>query len=101
MKSSFSIRHFNDYHEIYSNTLNTIELGCFPVEEYGYCRYFGLFYKGRKPSLKKVMASIKKKVDFGEVAHYRTGHDIGITLSDLEYEVKEALKSKPTTPKDY
>lgn len=93
-KTPFKIKHFDDYHEIRSETCKSIELGCFPVEDYGYCRYFGLFYKGTKPSLDQVMASLKKKVSFGEFYHYRGGeHDIGITLKDLEKEVRSALRS--------
>lgn len=97
---SFTIKHFNDYHEIRSNTYKTIELGCFPVEEYGYCRYFGLFYKEAKPSLDRVMKRLQKKVSLGEFYHIRGGEDdIGITLNDLKLEVKRALKSSPDMPK--
>lgn len=91
-KSNFKIKHFDDYHSIYSDTYKTVELGCFPVEEFGYSRYFGLFYKGRKPSLKKILSSLKKKVCYESINHYITEYYIGITLEELEEEVRLAIK---------
>lgn len=89
----FLVRHFNDYSEIWSNTYKTVELGYFPVSEYGCCRYFGLFYKGKKPSLLEVMKRINKKVVVGDFIHYRTKENIGISPVELREEVKRALHS--------
>jgi hypothetical protein len=89
--TNFTIRAFDDYHEIHSETQKTIELGCFPEKGRGYCRYFGLFYKGRKPSVSAVIQRLKRRIDFGDISHYRTGTDISITKEELEAEVKGAL----------
>lgn len=94
MKNTFHIKHFDDYHEIRSKTFKSIELGCFPTKDgFGYNRYFGLFFKGRKPSLQKVLSSLQKKIPLNTVSiHYRTKEEIPeVTLEDLEYEVKRAL----------
>ncbi len=102
-KNNFKIKHFDDYHEIFSKTYKYLELGCFPaIEDYGYNRYFGLFFKGRKPSLDKVMRSLIKKVSLNtetkKNVHYRTLEEIGITLKELKQEVKEALKIEAEEP---
>lgn len=99
-KAPFMIKHFDDYHEIRSNTHKTIELGCFPTKDYGYFRYFGLFYKSAKPTYEQVLQSIKSKVKFGEFVHYRgDGEDIGIQFDDeFKKEIKSALRSSPYMP---
>lgn len=95
---TFMIRHFDDYHEIRSKTHRYIELGCWPVknEDYGYNRYFGLFFKGRKPSATRVLAALKRKVDLDTpmhyATHYRTGERIGIDEATLKEEVYEVMK---------
>jgi hypothetical protein len=93
MNSKFTIKHFDDYHEIQSETQNCIELGCFPPKrtDYGYFRYFGLFYKGRKPSFNAVMEKMRRLVYVGQYQHHRTGDEIGITAKDLENEVKHHM----------
>lgn len=90
--NKFSIRHFDDYHEIQSETQNAIELGCFPVPNYGYCRYFGLFYTGRRPTITKVLPLVLKKVCLGHYHHYRTDEEIGTNRKEVEREVRRALK---------
>ena len=105
-KNKFYIRHFDDYHDITSKTYKYMELGCFPTkEDYGYNRYFGLFYNGRKPSLSKVLKSLKRKVELDtcnhKEIHYRTGEEIGITEQELEKEVKDALKQDANEPYIY
>lgn len=92
--SKWYIKHFRDYHEIQSETFKTIELGCFPTPHHGYTRYFGLFYKGRKPSVKNVYNRMLKKVAFGVRQHHRTGQEIGIFKEDLLEEVKESMGNK-------
>jgi len=101
MKAKWKIQDFDDYHSILDRRTDkngndkpghAIELGCFPHPEYGYNRYFGLFYAGRRPSLKKIMNSLKKKVDLEYSEHYRTGEETTITEKELEHEVKESLR---------
>lgn len=95
MKNRFYIKHYRDYHEIEApEGYQAIELGCFPNDDAGCCRYFGLYYKGRKPSLARVLNSLLKKVDLGEFFHYRTDNDIGITKKDLIEEVKSNLNDQ-------
>lgn len=93
-KSIFKIQHFEDYHEIrdYAKNYKSMELGCFPVEDHGYCRYFGLFYKGKLPSLERIIKSIKKKINFSPINHYATGEDISINLPTVIEEIKQSLK---------
>lgn len=104
-QNKFFIKHFDDYHEISSKTHKYLELGCFFVDEYGYCRYFGLFYKGKRPSLSKIMNSLKRKVCIKDketnTCHYYTGEDVGLTFEDLLYEVKESLKQQANDPYPY
>lgn len=99
--STFFIKHFDDYHEIRSKTHKYIELGCFPPKKDnpGYCRYFGLFWKGRKPSIAKVIASLKKKIDLsGENRHYFSNVDISINLKDLTEEVQSMMSDNGEGP---
>jgi len=99
--SSWRIQSFPDYHDILDRRTDkdgndkpghAIELGCFPARHAGCNVYFGLFYTGRRPSIKKIMNSLKRKVDLEESSHYFTGEDTTITLEVLEYEVKESLR---------
>ena len=80
---NYKIRHFRDYHEIQSKTYKTLELGCFPTKGYGYFRYYGLFWKGRVPSIDKILQSLNKKVMFGTFV---------FTKDNLKQEIKTALK---------
>lgn len=54
---SFVILKFDDYHEI-SNAVRPgekwLELGAFAPANSGGLMYYGLFYKGHKPAVKKV-----------------------------------------------
>jgi hypothetical protein len=93
MKSTFKILHFNDYHCIKSCTYKTIELGCFPAKNHAYFRYFGLFYKGRKPSFDKVFNNIKKKIDMNRRNEY-VDYTGNLGLKILKSEIKEALNYK-------
>lgn len=96
MKNRFYIKSFDDYHEIESKTYNTIEFGCFPDKNHlSYNRYFGLFYKGKIPNFSKIINNLKNKIEFDkEIIHYYTGENIGITLKQLEQEIKEVLKNR-------
>lgn len=86
------VKHFNDYHDIQSETYKTLELGCFPVKDYGYCRYFGLFYKGKMPSIDKVLERVWRYVEKGEVRHYYTGQDISFDKNQVRNEIYDAIK---------
>jgi hypothetical protein len=94
MKTNFYIKHFDDYHEIRDNEYKSVELGCFPPKRgnYGYFRYFGLFYKGKRPSFETVFPEIKKLVYTGSFIHYRTSEDITVTEKDLKRELKKVLR---------
>ncbi len=92
-KKNFYIKHFDDYHEIESETHNCMELGCYPTKDgYGYNRYFGLFWRGKRPGIKSILQSILKKVEFGESIHYRTGEDVGFSKDQIISEVREAYR---------
>ena len=87
---TWKIQHFDDYHSItqYEGEYKVIELGCFPVKEnYGYDRYFGLFYKGKKPKFEDVFAAMKKKVKFN-----LPSINWPLTENDLSIEIKKAIK---------
>lgn len=90
----FSIKHFDDCHEIESEDGKAIELGCFPVAKHGYSRYFGLFYTGRhnKPTVEEVMRVLRRQVTFGDFSHYRPGDDVGVDEDDVRNDVKTALR---------
>jgi hypothetical protein len=90
----FMVKHFDDYHDIlhYDGEYNAIELGCFPVREYGYCRYFGLFYKGRKPLIRKVLDSVLRKVTLRKLGHYRSGEDISYSRNEVLTEILRSMK---------
>ena len=94
MKKNWMVKHFDDYHEIQSDSYNVIELGCFPGAEYGYCRYFGLFYSGKRPSLPVIIESVLSKVTLGEFRHYRTGEDIGYEEETVIKKIKDAMKGE-------
>jgi len=89
-KKNWMVKHFDDYHEIQSDTHNVIELGCFPVEECGYCRYFGLFYNGRRPSLPAIIEAVLSKVTLGYFEVY--GVNCGYDKDALIKEIKDAMK---------
>lgn len=94
MKNTFKIKSFDDYHEIYpysqgEKSEKGIELGCFPPKTGGYFRYFAVIYKGRKPSVEKVLIHLKKLTHPGKFVHYRTSEDIGVSWKEIESEVKE------------
>lgn len=92
MKKNWMVKHFEDYHEIESDTHNVIELGCFPVADYCHCRYFGLFYKGRRPSLPLVVKDVLSKIKLGEF--YIHGEDFGYDEDTLIKEIKDAMKGE-------
>lgn len=104
--ANFFIKHFDDYHSITSKTMNYQELGCFPTkDDYGYNRYFGLFFTGQRPSFKRIMNSLKRKISLDtenhKEIHYRTGREIGITEKDLIREIKESLSHDAEEPYCY
>lgn len=86
-KNNWYIRSFDDYHDIESETFNTFELGCFPEPNFGYCRYFGLFYKGKRPPRKQVIGRLLKRVFVGKINNERTGTDISVTKEEVISEV--------------
>jgi len=91
---SWNIRHFDDYHEIEPQKPKekAIELGCFPPKRgYGYFRYFGLFYQGRKPSQKVVLEQLKKMVHLGKFVHQNTGEEVGLQYEELKESVSESF----------
>lgn len=88
----FRIRSFDDYHEIVAKGLKAVELGCFPQKGYDYCRYFGLFYKGRRPSFAQVWPRLRRRIDFGPVLHGYTGDDISIDEKEVIREVKRTVR---------
>ena len=89
------IKHFDDYHEIPDKRRlreSAIELGCFPpARDYPYCRYFALYYKGRRPKPETVLKMIRKKVRFG--TFIVGGNDVGINEKGLLGDLKTALAS--------
>jgi hypothetical protein len=87
----FYIKSFDDYHDIIHppKGWKSIELGCLPQEGYSYWRYFGLFYKGRKPSLDKIWNNLKNKVSEG-YDHYYYEH---ISMIDIKQKVEACLRS--------
>jgi len=92
MPQTWSIKDFDDYHEITENTpagWKSVELGCFPVMKYGYCRYFGLFYKGRKPSVAKIMGILLQRVYIGEF--FVNGMDASETEISLQIAASAAV----------
>lgn len=94
-KSKYKISHHDDYHEIIhcEGKYKTLEIGCFPVKgnSFGYCRYFGLFYTGRKPTFSQVWPSLERKIDFGKCNH-NNGEDISVTKSEVQTALKKTLK---------
>ena len=87
--SKWYIRHFGDYHEIESPTMKTLELGCFVPkgDPHGCCRYFGLFYKGKRPPRREVIARLLTRVEHGPTFHYYTGDEITSTEEQIRSEV--------------
>jgi len=96
--TKFFVKQFGDYHDISIDPLcregyKTKEIGCFPVELHGCCRYFALFYKGKKPTLKDVLSKVFEIVAIGEFRHFRTGMDIGYTKEAVENKVRKELNA--------
>lgn len=89
-KTKWYLQSFGDYHEIPLTDSNykSIEIGCFPVRNYGYCRYFGLFYKGRRPKLQEVYNRLIPKISVGDFYHYRTNENIGYSPGDIRKELR-------------
>lgn len=82
----FKILTFHDYHCIINEDFmpgwKHHELGCFPEKNHYPWQYYGLFWKGRKPSRKKILASIKRKTGAGP---YVCGYsDLPVEFKDLE-----------------
>lgn len=94
--ATWFIGQFDDYHEIredaflgsHGKKFKAVELGCFPVEDYSYNRYFGLFYTGRRPSFDEILKAVKKKVVLSD----KEVETRDITLESLKYEIKQSLK---------
>jgi hypothetical protein len=85
---TWRIQAVNDYHDIKDEKpYRAIELGCFPTTS-GYAKYFALYYKGRRPPMARILASLRKKVIVGKFIHARTGAEIGWTWDEIVYEVK-------------
>lgn len=85
----YYIAHFGDYHDIDSDDFKTLELGCFmPKGNYQYCRYFGLFYKGKRPSLKTIFEEMKKKVYMG--SYSVNGFEDEMSEEILKHELRKA-----------
>lgn len=60
------IQAFIDYHEIEDARQyreSAIELGCFPPKHGGAFKYYGLFYKGGRPSVNTVYEKLKNMID--------------------------------------
>ncbi len=88
--SDFYIESHDDYHDIIpENGWKAVELGCW-LTNVGYCEYFGLYYKGRKPSLEKVFSKVSKKVIFGN--NQVNGVDVSLTPESLKEEISLSLK---------
>lgn len=91
----FYVEHFADYHEIEgTHGYTAIELGCFPTENQQYNRYFGLFYKGRRPSLKVILEVLEGMVRIDQFADEPFGPGDPWRTEWLEYEVRGALGLK-------
>ena len=93
-KAYWYIKCFDDYHEIihHKGRYKAIELGCWmPENGCSYNLYYGLFYKGRKPTFQKVFNKLLKMVllnDGDPPFMYLPG----ITKEELACELKEVLK---------
>lgn len=93
MKSNWYIKYFDDYHDIkpLKPKQKSLELGCFPVKDCGYCMYFGLFWTGKRPKMIELLPILKKQVTLGEFLHFRTGEDIGIKEDELINQISKHL----------
>lgn len=96
MKNIFYILVHSDYHDIRDKgEFKSIELGCFPTRDGLCCNYVALYYKGRKPSFKKIKNSLFQKVDINKnYRHGYTGDNISMTEEEISKEVRQALKRK-------
>jgi hypothetical protein len=83
----------DDYHEIDPpKGWKAIELGCWPPKQDNYCKYFGIYYKDRKPSLERVFKRVCRKINFGQVEHCYTGEDVSVNKEEVFEECKQVLK---------
>lgn len=95
MQAKWYIHHFADYHEIEdTEDYKAIELGCFPPKNdrsfRGGCyRYFGLYYKGRKPAFAKVFDAILSKINLDGFGFTLEEH---LTKEEAKEEVRESVK---------
>ena len=88
--SNFYIEAHDDYHDIIPKKgWKAIELGCW-LTDVGYCKYFGLYYKGRKPSVGQIFPEVSKSVVFGE--NQVNGIDVSLTPEFLKEEISLNLK---------
>ena len=92
---NWHIQHFADYHDIRGDDVidsegefTAIELGCFPVPEFNCHRYFGLFFRGRRPSVEKIVKAMQLKVLLGQDVE---DADDGWTLANLKEEIRHVL----------
>lgn len=95
MKNNFRIKIHGDYHEIMDTKIyKSIELGCFPTKGEMCNNYFGLYYKGRKPAIEKILNSLFRKIEFSSgLTHFYTGKNISISKEDVICDVIKALKT--------
>ena len=94
MKNTFYIKSFDDYHDIFDHDPNSkrIELGCYPERKYDYNRYFGLFYKGKKPKTGPVIERMKRRVYFYDSKFDRLYNIDSFDLNDLIAGIYEAIR---------
>jgi len=88
----------DDYHEIRGDDIfndegdfSAIELGCYPHKHCSCDMYFGLFFRGRKPSLDKIIKCMLNYVPIGQVEDPDDGRLDLWTVDLLKKEVKLAL----------
>lgn len=65
LNDKWEIKSFDDYHDIMDykedEYLGRHELGCFP-SDFGYSRYFGVFWNAELPTKKEILNCLQKKV---------------------------------------
>lgn len=93
-RNTFYIKPHLDYHEIRdTKTHKSIELGCFLPKGGNFCRYYGLYYKGQKPSLKRVCNSLFKKIELdNNLVSFYMKDDFINYKEDVIVELKQTLK---------
>lgn len=84
----FTIKHFDDYHEIPDDY---VEIDCLPPKRgnYNYNRYFAICFN-RKPSVAHVMERLEKLVDFNNPRFFNT---VGWELPNRKEVAKEVKKA--------